>query len=211
MASRIIHLAITDRIAKKYQYKDKNRLELGSVLPDAVTGGNSHLKISISDGTKKTYDLTRFRSGFLSEMLQDDLYLGYYLHLVQDLYFRDFVYNRYHWNPLPPGNVERLHNDYALINQYMIQKYALSNTITVPASFDEEPLNKLGRFSIYEFLDDMKTDFLSNLTGTTFFFTKEMADEFIAYACGKCEQEIYSLFHNLDCLDERTLAWNLNK
>lgn len=44
MASRIIHLAITDCIQKGYRYKDKNRLELGSILPDAVTSGNSHLK-----------------------------------------------------------------------------------------------------------------------------------------------------------------------
>ena len=207
MASRIIHLAVTDRIAKQYRYKDKNRLELGSILPDAATSGNSHLKISIADGTKKTYDLTSFRSGFLSEILQDDLYLGYYLHLVQDLYFRNFVYDRYHWDPLPPGNVERLHYDYALINPYVIQKYALSDTVSVPASFDGEPVNRLGRFSIGEFLADMKTDFQSRPAGTTFFFTKEMADEFIAYACGKCEQEINSLFNGLECLDEKTLAW----
>lgn len=152
--------------------------------------------------------MTRFRSDFLPKILQDDLYLGYYLHLVQDLYFRNFMYDRYHWNPLPSGNVERLHNDYALINQYVIQKYARSNTITVPISFDKEPLNQLGCFSICEFLADMKTDFQSCLTGTAFFFTTEMADEFIAYACGKCEQEIYSLFNNSDCLDERTLAWH---
>ena len=207
MASRIIHLAIADCISKIYGYKDKNRLEFGSILPDAVTGGNSHLKNNISNGTKKTYDLTGFRAGFLSKILQDDLYLGYYLHLVQDLYFRDFVYNRYHWNPLPQGNVERLHNDYALINQYVIQKYALSNTVTVPASFDEEPIHKLGCFSAHELLTDIKNDFQSCLTGTIFFFTKEMADEFISYACGKCEQEINALFNNLACLDEKTLAW----
>lgn len=58
MASRIIHLAITDCISKSYEYKDKKRLELGSILPDAITSGNSHLKISLSNGTKKTYDLT---------------------------------------------------------------------------------------------------------------------------------------------------------
>ena len=207
MASRIIHLAITDCISQKYRYKDKNRLELGSILPDAAASGNSHLKINISDGMKKTYDLTGFRSVFLSEMLQDDLYLGYYLHLVQDLYFRNFVYNRYHWNPLPPGNVERLHHDYALINQYVIQKYGLSNTITIPASFGEEPVNKLGCFSVGEFLAEMKADFQSRPTGSVFFFTREMADEFIAYACGRCEQEIASLFHGSGCLDEKALAW----
>ncbi|MCH5183796.1 MAG: hypothetical protein J1E00_06440 [Oscillospiraceae bacterium] len=177
------------------------------LLPDAAKSGNSHLSIFISDGTKKTYDLTGFRSDFLSKILEDDLYLGYYLHLIQDMYFRDFMYNRYHWNPLPPGNVERLHNDYALINQYVIHKYALSNTITIPSSFNEEPLNKLGYFSIDEFLADLKNDFQIRLTGTTFFFSREMADEFIAYACEKCEQEIYSLLNGLDCIDERALAW----
>lgn len=207
MASRIIHLAITNCISKTYGYKDKNRLELGSVLPDAIINGNSHLKISISNGTKKTYDLTSFRSSFLSEMLEDDLYLGYYLHLIQDMFFRNFVYHRYHWNPFPPGNVERLHNDYALINQYVIQKYALSDDITIPVSFDAEPLNKLACFSVYQFLADMKTDFQSCPTGTIFFFTREMADEFITYASEKCEQEIYSLYNSLDCVDEKTLAW----
>lgn len=29
-------------------------------------------------------------------MLKDDLYLGYYLHLVQDALYRNFVYDRYH-------------------------------------------------------------------------------------------------------------------
>ena len=53
MASRIIHLAVTDCIARKYRPQDKNRLELGSVLPDAAAGGNSHLKISIFGGRKK--------------------------------------------------------------------------------------------------------------------------------------------------------------
>ena len=207
MASRMMHLAITDCIAKTYRCKDKNRLYLGSILPDAATSGNSHLRIMISGGTKKTYDLTGFRSDFLSKMLEDDLYLGYYLHLVQDLYFRNFVYTLYHWDPLPPGNVERLHNDYTLLNQYVVQKYALSDTITVPISFHEEPLNQLGCFSIHEFLADMKADFQSCPTGTAFFFTKEMADEFIAYACEKCEQEIHSLFNGLNCVDEKAIAW----
>lgn len=207
MASRIIHLAITDCILKSYKYKNKNRMELGSILPDAATSGNSHMKIDIVNG-KKTYNLTGFRYKFFPKMMEDDLYLGYYLHLVQDAYFRDFVYNRYHWNPFPPGNVDRLHNDYILMNQYVIQKYSLSDTITVPAKFDVEPLNELGIFAIQQFLIDMKTDFQSCPAGTSFFFTRKMADEFIAYASKKCEEEIESLYNGLSCVDEKTLAWS---
>ena len=207
MASRIIHLAITDGVSKSYRYKDKNRLELGSVLPDAVADGNSHMKIHIAGGMKKTYDLTGFRSRFFSEMAEDDLYMGYYLHLIQDLYFRDFIYNCYHWNPVPPGNIEKLHNDYALINQYVIRKYALADTIVVPDDFDSEPVNELGFFTIRQFISDMKTDFQRCPTGTTFFFTSAMADEFIAYAIEKCNREIDFFYHGLEGSDEQMLAW----
>lgn len=123
------------------------------------------------------------------------------------MFYRNFVYDRYHWNPLLPGNVQRLHDDYAQINQYVIQKYALSDTITIPVAFDAEPLNELGIFPIQQFLADMRTDFQSSPTGTIFFFTKEMADEFIAYASEKCIQEIDSLYNGLRCVDERALAW----
>lgn len=207
MASRIIHLAVTNCILKNYSYKDKNRLELGCILPDAIISGNSHLKINISSGSKKTYDLTSFRSHFLSKMLEDDLYLGYYLHLVQDMYFRNFVYHRHHWNPFQSGNVERLHNDYSLINQYVIQKYTLSDDVKIPVSFDKEPINKLACFSVNQFLTDMKTDFQNCPTGIIFFFTREMADEFITYASEKCKQEIFSLYNGLDSIDEKTVAW----
>lgn len=123
------------------------------------------------------------------------------------MFYRNFVYDRYHWNPLLPGNVQRLHDDYAQINQYVIQKYTLSDTITIPDAFDAEPLNELGIFNIQQFLTDMKTDFQINPTGTIFFFTREMADEFITYTSKKCIQEIDSLYNGLRCVDERALAW----
>ena len=48
-------------------------------------------------------------------MKQDDLYLGYYLHLVQDLYYRNYLYVENHWNSAIPGNVEKLHHDYCVL------------------------------------------------------------------------------------------------
>ena len=41
------------------------------------------MKVNVQDGTKKTYDFDRYREMFGERMLKDDLYLGYYLHLVQ--------------------------------------------------------------------------------------------------------------------------------
>ena len=39
------------------------------------------------------------------------------MHLVQDILFPHFVYDDYKWNPVPGGNIERLHKDYGLINK----------------------------------------------------------------------------------------------
>ena len=56
--------------------------------------------------------MERFRHEFhaLLYQEQDALYFGYYLHLIQDLIFRRLMYEDYHWNPVPDGNVLRLHN-----------------------------------------------------------------------------------------------------
>ena len=127
MASSIIHLAITNELIKRLSFTDAIRLKFGAVVVDAGVGGNkygnAHMKITVQNGTKKTYDFDRYREMFGERMLKDDLYLGYYLHLVQDALYRNFVYDRYHWNPVLPGNVERLHKDYEIINQHVINKY----------------------------------------------------------------------------------------
>lgn len=52
-----------------------NKLKFGSVLPDAAANGNSRFKISGSGETRRTYDLTGFRTGFISKIPEDDLYL----------------------------------------------------------------------------------------------------------------------------------------
>lgn len=121
--------------AEKFEIKDLDRLLTGSVLPDFYSDKcvNSHLKLRIRGGTRITYDLTRFKEAYGNRMAEDKLHLGYYLHLVQDLLYRDFVYKKHHWNPHTPGNVERLHNDYRLLNPYIIEKYGLQNRLVHPA------------------------------------------------------------------------------
>ncbi|SDB67582.1 hypothetical protein [Butyrivibrio sp. INlla16] len=44
MASSIIHLAVTNELTKRYEFKDEGRLKFGAILPDAGNGNASHLK-----------------------------------------------------------------------------------------------------------------------------------------------------------------------
>lgn len=208
MASRIVHLAISKKIVKQCEISDANRFLFGSIMPDAVVAGNSHRKINISDGRQKTYDLTGYRRKFSELMKKDDLYMGFYLHLVQDMIFRQLVYKKYGWNPRIEGNVTRLHNDYALANAYVIQKYRLCDDVILPSGLEKEPLLENMEYDLHGFFDGLHHDFVNMPCGEIFFFTKDMLDEYISLAVNSCLAEIEAIKNGNSCIDEYKLAWD---
>jgi hypothetical protein len=212
MASSIIHFAITNELTKRLSFADAGRLKFGAVVVDAGVGGNrngnAHMKVNVLDGKKKTYDFDRYREMFGERMLADDLYMGYYLHLVQDALYRNYVYGRYHWDPAIPGNVERLHKDYENINQYVIDQYRLKNDLTAPDRFEDEDLNQISAFDIKGLMQNMKSYFLPADANPAFFFTKDMADEFIGEAVEFCTEEVVKLRKGEPGIDMMACAWD---
>ena len=207
MASSIVHLAITNELTKHLSFTDKNRLFLGAVVVDYGYDGNSHLKINVCDDKKKTYDFDRYRELFGERMLTDDLYLGYYLHLVQDSLYRHFVYDKYHWNPMIPGNVEKLHNDYSIVNYYVATKYNLTSEITVPSGFERETLCNICSFNTAKLCSDMESYFIPVPETPIFFFSKEMSDEFIVEATDYCTSEIERIRRGEPGINMIEFAW----
>ena len=193
MASSIMHLAVTNELIKKYTFKDINRLKFGAVLPDAGQKQAGHIKTGLWGYNKKGYDFEFFRSKFGNLMKEDDLYLGYYLHLVQDACYRHFVYDIHHWNSHTPGNVEKLHNDYSIINSYVADKYKLHNDLKVPSEFEKEPINEICFYDVNWFMESLDKYFNEVPEGDIFFFTREMADEYIEEAVEACEKELAAL------------------
>ena len=171
MASRVLHLAVLEELLKHITIKDKNRLRLGCILPDAynpaVPKSDSHLKVFVCGMSKKTYYLDGYLSMFGNKM-DDDLYIGYYLHLIQDLVFRELLYDKYKWNPTIPGNVERLHNDYRLINAYVIKRYGVKNDIQLISNLEREKIFSLYPFEAWRFLHYMAQDFQDGAEGEIF-------------------------------------------
>lgn len=111
---------------------------------------------------KKTYDLTAFRSRFGRKVMTDDLYLGYYLHLVQDLLFRGFIYGKYNWDPHTDGNIDRLHDDYRKANTYLSKRHGLTFNIVLPENLNAEELSHIAEFKPREFLAEMYSDYKQN-------------------------------------------------
>lgn len=208
MASSVIHYAIINEIIRSRSFDNPGRLCLGAVLPDYGYQGNSHLKIPVAGGHKRTYDFEKFREMFGELMRTDELYLGYYLHLVQDILFRNFLYDRYHWDPTIPGNVDRLNRDYSIGNAYVVKKYHLTNGMTVPSAIENEPINRICAYDLNRLQESMDAYFSSQEDGDIFFFTKEMTDEFIAEATDFCLKEIEKLSKGSECADSYILAWD---
>lgn len=190
MASRIIHYALACRLARKMHVKDFDRFALGMLLPDAAMAGTgsaeSHRKVRIRDDAYKTYDLPGFLREFPGRLPEEPLCVGYYLHLVQDLCFRDFVYRRHGWNPAVPGNVERLHRDYLLLNPRVIAHYDLTAELSFPESLSGEAPARGTEFDLRGLEQGFRGDFARKETGDFFFFTPEMTWEYVQEAEEVC-------------------------
>lgn len=211
MASRIIHLAITNELSQQYNFSNIDRLYFGTIIPDGVSSCQdyilSHFKLRISDTGKRSYNLTEYKEKFGNLLKSDDLYFGYYLHLIQDLLYGHFMYDRYHWNPKPDGNIERLHDDYKQINAYVISKYGLHSDIHVPNGFASEKINEIADFEPDRFIQELKNDFERIEYKERFFFTDNMVDEYIQWAVEYCKKELAALENGSYYFDEYEWSW----
>ena len=207
MASSIMHLSVTCELTKRYDFKDLDRLKFGAILPDAGKGHAGHINTFIWGRNKKSYNFEFYREKFGELMKSDDLYLGYYLHLVQDICYRHFVYDKYKWNPMIPGNVDKLHKDYSIINYYVAEKYGLKNDIAAPAGFENEEINSIATFDVNWLVESMAGYFEKVEDDDIFFFTREMADEYIAEAVELCAKELEALRSGGKLIESYDNAW----
>ncbi len=209
MASRIMHLAIANEIFKEIEIKDKNRFLFGSVLPDAYAQGFSKVHSHLVKKTDRTttYRLSFFRELYKENIENDEMYMGYYIHLIQDLLFRHFVYDDYKWAPVPEGNIQKLHNDYGLLNSYIIDKYGISDNLIIPDDISKEAITNISEFDMKRLKENLKNDFFHDCSGQLFFFTEKMADDYIKKATGVCITEIKAMSKGKYIINETAYAW----
>ena len=95
MAQRTIHYLFGELISREVELHDKKRFLLGSILPDAYVDleqrDATHFRVV--DETGIYFDFPSFFEKYKKQIQEDDLYLGYYMHLVEDAFYRIFFYN----------------------------------------------------------------------------------------------------------------------
>lgn len=208
MSSSLIHLAVTQKIIKEFEFKDIDRLRLGCVLPDGAIEGNSHLKKQKENG-EYYYDLDKYRALFGELMKTDDLYLGYYLHLIEDIIFRNFMYIQKQWSSKKRENVDQLHHDYEVLNSYLNKHYQFDFELKKIENFNQEKLNCIAKFDLENFCDEVNQQMKSELTGEYYFFTPDLANELIEQSFDFCKEELNHLKQGKEGLDCLKWSWHI--
>lgn len=206
MASRMMHLAaafqLTDMLPEGM---DVPRFLSGEIMVDSAPQERRASHFLTEMEGRKTYDIARFRAEYGSLMLSDGLVLGYYLHLLQDLVFRDHMYHRLGFDPRKPGYLQGLHSDYRRLNQLLAARYGMSTDFAIPDS--AVPLDGIAVFDMNYLPGALAEDFALPGAEEAFFFTEEMAADYIARAVDVCRKELHALQNGLPLNDPRDWTW----
>ena len=224
MASRIMHLAVADALVNTNGFlsgeEAKKWFLFGSLLPDASSTKASHFPKYMPDDNGaeiwKTFDLSAFRKLYGEKLQTDPLYLGYYLHLVQDIVFRKIMYGETDYDPHVPGNIPLLYEDYRTVGGWIIRtrRLTLPDVPDIPENLEREQ-KLLGRFPfrLAEFEEELKKDFLISgpdeaETKETHFLHRGTTERFVNESVDLCQTEIrWMLGKESVHLDEDAFRW----
>ncbi len=169
MASRIMHLAVSERIARHFGL-ELGRFNLGNLLPDLHEGTReskaiSHFRIireSYEDAKTEEYqylDYNRFLEKYKTE-INDDLYLGYYCHLITDELWIQNVYIKYMRDENRKKKIDKQKNyyhDFSRLNQIIREKYNLK----INVEFETTQISEIDQKKISELKINLENDFKS--------------------------------------------------
>jgi hypothetical protein len=154
-------------------------------------------------------DFAGFYRQFSEKLLEDSLYLGYYFHLIEDTIYRKFLYYDYKLGSNRGQEfLKSLHNDYTILNGYLVKTYKLTNTLTIPEYFADEEINKIYPFRLKEFLQDMSNDFNFLTSEKTKYLTEDMVEEFISKCITICKTEFEKIQVGKSGLNPFDFAWD---
>ena len=210
MAQRMIHALLAEKLMQEEPVRDPERFVLGSILPDAyqrrIYRDDTHFVQRLEDG-RVYYDFRMFAEKY-AEQMQDDLYLGYYMHLAEDVFYRTYIRCDRHLEIFGiKENVRILHRDYQLLNAAIVQKYGLVQRISGVPDLAGEPLMDIAPLRVPEFLQDFAQDFQETLPGEPVFVNEEMLAEFLDRYYPKIREEYLAVKHGYSAIDPQAYAW----
>lgn len=210
MAQRTVHYVLGQLLAERCGLDEVPRFLFGSLLPDAVADkaerDASHYVFRGGDGTRY-YDFERFRREFPALLVGDPLYLGYYMHLVEDNFYRDFCHAQHRLWFISEEEVRALHRDYHLLNPHLTQRFRLKYQALCPPDLDAQPLSRVARFDPVRLEAELQHDLSEQPEGRFSFLRPAMIDDFIAQILPDCEKELRCVLAGGRGLRAADFAW----
>jgi len=201
MASRLMHLAVGALLEARCPIDSPDRFRIGLILPDAMVTASpemhrkSHFQRLLSDA-RHVMDHTAFFVRFRKETAEDPLYLGYYLHLIQDGIYRKRFYDSF-----PHGvSREALYRDYRILNGRLLKQFGLTGDLAEPADFSRLPLTRIAPFEIPAFLEELREDLAPPSPGDPLFLTEDWTETYLREASAVCLREIKAIREGLPLL-----------
>lgn len=212
MAQRTIHMLFAALLLEKMDVSDQNRFFLGSILPDSYTELSarkvSHFIRSIPEENRLFIDFPCFRDSFGQEMMKDDLYLGYYAHLVEDAFYRFFLYyDKGFMSRMSRTELDFLHADYRILNSYIAGKYDLPKHLEYPGGIEKEPISRITGFDAGTVISEYEKDVAEKVAGKTMFLTESILEEFIGQYIDLLADELRSVKIGSSILSAPDYRW----
>ncbi len=214
MASRVMHIAVASQLEKILPIKDKNRFFIGHILPDAVLSANkhdvnTHFTEIFENGKRKHFDYYEFFDRYKNEILSDELYLGYYFHLIEDCIFRVVLY--YDTGLLSrrgdPDFLCRLYRDYHIINGWSVERYGLECDLYEPKNYRSQKINEIYSFEVEDFIKDMQSDFNEKINQEPECFKIKNAENFIEKCVEVCASEYAAIKKGSHSIGAYDYSW----
>ncbi len=220
MASRIMHLCISKELEKIISPKNVNNFRIGHILPDSVISAdkkqvNTHFIKNFEEKGKyyKTFDYYGFYDRFKALLIDDEVFLGYYFHLIEDNIFRTVLYRDLGMlNKRGDRDfLNALYSDYRILNYILVNKYQLKDELEIPNYFTQCKINDIYNFELREFLEDMKNDFSYQGNGKPKIFTEDVTEDYIERCVKICKAEYDGIKQGKHFLSENELAFEINQ
>jgi|LGVF01.2.fsa_nt_gb hypothetical protein len=172
MASRIMHLVISNEISKRFDI-DRARFAFGNILPDAHDNTTemkkaSHFKIKGARYySEKILDSDLFVEKY-NKFIKDDIYLGYLSHLISDDLWMRTIYRTYMLDSkynVMEDKLDLYYSDFAKLNTLLINEFGIGKNIVAECvEIDEickvssSKLLKWVNFDFENRMDNLKLD-----------------------------------------------------
>jgi hypothetical protein len=204
MASRIMHYAIADILAKKIYIKDYNRFVFGALAPDMSRHDDGSYTIAHAGGINvskclKGIDWIKFYNKYQDKILDDDFFLGCFVHLIVDAYWLKHIQNKFirkYSKEEKSILYTKGYRDMYNYNRILIDKYNLVNKIEIVRDIK---IDEIDETNIEQYMGEFEKDFKSEENANVKFeiYPYDEIMLFIQNVCEKCICEVNSIRENL--------------